>query len=129
MHLMTCFIEVKCPTCQLPFVGKNGFSRKRSRRYLCHNDQCCTKSFMLEYYNKACNPKVKEQAVEMAINGSGIRDTSRVLNISKTTVIKTLKGKETGLVRVNPNIKAMKLNSDSEVRLELACDVAELDEQ
>jgi len=32
-----------------------------------------------------------EKIVEMAINGSGIRDTARVLNINKNTVIETLK--------------------------------------
>jgi hypothetical protein len=41
----------------------------------------------------------------MAINGAGIWDTVRVLNVSKTTVIKTLKGKEACLVQVNPNWK------------------------
>jgi len=32
-------------------------------------------------------PEVKQQIVEMAVNGSGIRDTARVLKISPTTVI------------------------------------------
>jgi transposase-like protein len=41
--------------------------------------------------NKACEPGVKEQIVEMSINGSGIRDTARVLKINKNTVISTLK--------------------------------------
>jgi hypothetical protein len=36
-------------------------------------------------------PGVKRQVVDIAINGSGIRDTSRVLSISKNTVIRTLK--------------------------------------
>ncbi len=126
---MTCLIEIKCPNCKLPFIGKNGFSRKGVPRYLCHNNQCRTKSFMLEYCYNACVPKVKEQAIEMAINGSGIRDTSRVLEISKTTVISTLKAKEASLIQVNPNIKTLKLSSESEVRVKLACDVAELDEQ
>jgi transposase-like protein len=35
--------------------------------------------------------KVKEQIVDMAINGSGIRDTARVLHVSTSTVIKELK--------------------------------------
>ena len=35
--------------------------------------------------------KVKEQIVDMALNGSGIRDTARVLYISTSTVIKELK--------------------------------------
>jgi len=46
---------------------------------------------MLEYLYRAYEPGVKEQAVEMAINSSGIRDTDRVLKINKNTVISTLK--------------------------------------
>jgi hypothetical protein len=36
---------------------------------------------------------VKQQMVDMALNGSGIRDTARVLRVSPTTVITTLKKK------------------------------------
>ncbi|MCY7394120.1 MAG: hypothetical protein LH647_22275 [Leptolyngbyaceae cyanobacterium CAN_BIN12] len=36
-------------------------------------------------------PEVKQQIVYMAVNGSGIRDTARVLKISPTTVIEELK--------------------------------------
>jgi transposase-like protein len=36
-------------------------------------------------------PEVKQQMVDMALNGSGIRDTARVLRISPTTVIAVLK--------------------------------------
>ena len=35
--------------------------------------------------------EVKQQIADMAVNGSGIRDTARVLRISPTTVIETLK--------------------------------------
>jgi transposase-like protein len=38
-------------------------------------------------------PEVKEQIIEMSINGSGVRDIARVLKISPTTVIKELKKK------------------------------------
>jgi transposase-like protein len=38
-------------------------------------------------------PQVKEQIIDMALNGSGIRDTARVLKISPTTVINELKKK------------------------------------
>jgi transposase-like protein len=34
---------------------------------------------------------VKQQICDMAMNGSGIRDTARVLKISPTTVIEALK--------------------------------------
>ena len=37
--------------------------------------------------------------------------------------------KENSLVQVNPNIRRLGLNTDSEVRLKFACDAAELDEQ
>jgi transposase-like protein len=35
--------------------------------------------------------RVKTQSIEMALNGSGIRDTARVLKISPSTVIQELK--------------------------------------
>jgi hypothetical protein len=38
-------------------------------------------------------PHVKQQIVDMALNGSGIRDTARVLGISKDTVLSKLKKK------------------------------------
>ena len=46
---------------------------------------------MLDYRYKACESGVTEKIVEMAINGRGIRDTARVLNINKNTVINTFK--------------------------------------
>jgi transposase-like protein len=36
-------------------------------------------------------PAVKQQIIDMALNGSGVRDTSRVLGISTATVINELK--------------------------------------
>lgn len=50
---------------------------------------------MLTYRYKACEPGIKEQVLDMAINGSGIRDTARVLKINKNTVISTLKKSRT----------------------------------
>lgn len=46
---------------------------------------------MLEYSYRAYEPGVKEQLLDMASNGKGIRNTARTLNISKGTVISTLK--------------------------------------
>ena len=37
--------------------------------------------------------QVKQQIVDMALNGSGIRDTARVLHVSTNTVLKELKKK------------------------------------
>ncbi len=49
---------------------------------------------MLEYRYKAYEPGVMDQVIDMAINGSGIRDTARVLKINKNTVIHALKKKK-----------------------------------
>ncbi len=35
---------------------------------------CEVNSFMLNYRYRACMPKIKQQAVEMAVHSSGIRD-------------------------------------------------------
>ena len=43
--------------------------------------------------------KTKQQIIEMALNGSGIRDTSRVLGISAATVINELKKKNPNSIR------------------------------
>ena len=45
----------------------------------------------MEYTTKGFLQEVKTQIVDMALNGSGIRDTARVLKVSPTTVIETLK--------------------------------------
>jgi len=68
--------------------GKNGSGKQR---LLCKNEECSLKIFQLEYTYNACKPGVKQQIVEMAMNGSGTRDTGRVLNISKDTVTAVLK--------------------------------------
>ena len=50
-------------------------------------------SFQLDLFYKGRAPAIKEQIVDMSLNGSGIRDTARVFKISPTTVINTLKKK------------------------------------
>jgi insertion element IS1 protein InsB len=49
--------------------------------------------FQLDLSYKGRSPEIKEQIIDMALNGSGIRDTARVLKISPTTVINELKKK------------------------------------
>ena len=88
-----CSTQVHCPQCDRTDIRNFGYSEYGVPRYRCYNDECETKSFMLEYRYKAYEPGIKKQVVDMAINGSGIRDTSRVLGINKKTVINTLKKK------------------------------------
>jgi len=39
-------------------------------------------------------PEIKRQVIEMSLNGSGVRDTARILQISTATVIQELKKKD-----------------------------------
>ena len=84
-------IQVYCPQCSNDHVVKFGLSEQGKQRYCCQNEKCSKKTFMLDYSNKACASGVKEKIVTMALNGSGIRDTSRVLGIHMNTVMSTLK--------------------------------------
>lgn len=88
---MTCYQEAHCQTCDSNKIVKIGTSAKGVQRYICQNGECSVNRFMLEYSYKAYEPGVKGRVVDMVTNGSGIRDTARVLKISKGTVISTLK--------------------------------------
>jgi len=88
---MTCYQEITCPACKSNQIGKSGRNATGEARYRCRNPLCMTKTFMLNYRYRACQAGIKAQVVEMAINGSGIRDTARVLKINKNTIISTLK--------------------------------------
>jgi len=61
------------------------------QRYRCRNADCSRRSFIRDYSYRGYLAEVKQQISDMAVNGSGIRDTARVLKISPTTVIEELK--------------------------------------
>ena len=82
-------ICVNCPHCQQhQGVSKNGKAPTGIQRFLCN---CCHHSFQLEYIYNGNKPDTHEKIIEMAINGSGVRDTGRVMKISINTVIAHLK--------------------------------------
>ena len=88
---MNCQINVRCPQCKSEHITRSGKSASGTQRYRCQSEDCPTLTFMLDYRYTAYQEGIKEQIVDMAINGSGIRDTARVLKINKNTVISTLK--------------------------------------
>ena len=88
---MACYEKVICPRCGSEHIVKSGKTKQGVQRYICRNQDCSKKSFLRTYQNKAYETGIKEQIIDMAINGSGIRDTARVLKIDKNTVISTLK--------------------------------------
>lgn len=80
-----------CPGCHTTDVVKHGKSAEGKQRYRCRNAECTRASFILNYSYRGYLPEVKQQIADMAVNGSGIRDTARVLKVSPTTVIEELK--------------------------------------
>lgn len=51
---------------------------------------CSRKIFIRHYSYRGYLGKVEHQIADMAVNGSGIHDTARMLGISPTTVIEEL---------------------------------------
>ena len=81
------YLPVQCPYCHSTEVIKAGRQANGAQRYQCQNGQCARRIFLLQYQDRGRVPEVRRQVVDMALNGSGIRDTARVLCISHTTVI------------------------------------------
>ena len=85
---------IRCPTCNGINIAKHGKTENGKQRFICKDEgcECCT--FILDYSGNGRLPETKRKIVDMALNGSGIRDTARVLNISTATVINELKKKK-----------------------------------
>ena len=85
---------VVCPYCHGDQVVKRGKTDTGKQRYRCHNPECEHQAFLLDPAYKGRSPEIKQQVIEMSLNGSGIRDTARVLQISTATVIQELKKRD-----------------------------------
>jgi transposase-like protein len=85
------YVPVQCPHCHSPEVIKAGKQVNGTQRYRCLNDQCARRIFLLQYQDRGRVPEIRRQVVDLALNGSGIRDTARVLRMRPTTVIAMLK--------------------------------------
>jgi transposase-like protein len=83
--------KILCPYCKSENVVKNGTQSNGKQRLLCKNPECKHKTFQLEYTNNASRPGTKEKIIDMVMNGSGTRDTGRVLHVSPNTVTAVLK--------------------------------------
>ena len=84
-------MAIKCPNCNSLDVSKYGKQANGEQRYRCNNPTCERKIFLLNYDYKGRRPEVKKKILDMAVNGSGIRDTARVLAVSPTTAMSVLK--------------------------------------
>jgi len=95
---MTVYLPLECPSCKdTKSIVKFGRTSNNKQRYSCNNEACDRKTFIVGYDNKGWLKEIKEKIVDMAMNGSGIRDTSRVLRISQGTVMSTIKKRQFSL--------------------------------
>jgi transposase-like protein len=85
------YVPVQSSYCRSTGVIKAGKQADGTQRYRCQNGQCERRIFLLHYQDRGRIPEIRRHVVGMAINGSGIRDTARVLRISPTTVIAVFK--------------------------------------
>jgi transposase-like protein len=81
-------VTVTCRYCNSDLVYKHGHAQSGEPRYRC---RCCQRSFQISYRYEAHKQGTPAKIINMAMNGSGVRDTSRVLGVSVTTVIAHLK--------------------------------------
>src|SRR5437762_1870395 len=100
-------VYVQCPQCQSIDVVQFGKQANGTQRYRCNNRDCRRTIFLLQYQDKGRLPAVKQQIVDMTLNGSGVRDIVRVLRVSSATVIDVLKKKEPAVKQVNERLLHM----------------------
>jgi transposase-like protein len=81
----------RCPACQNTDVIQHGITAQGQQRYRCKPPSGPYQTFLVEYSHRGREPEVKQQIIEMTLNGSGLRTMVRVLPISPTTVIEEFK--------------------------------------
>ena len=82
---------VRCIHCHGTDLVKYGKTPEGKQRYKCREGICSGRTFILDYSRPGSLRSVKQQIVDMAMNGSGVRDTARVLHVSPNTVMRELK--------------------------------------
>jgi insertion element IS1 protein InsB len=83
-----CYEEVACPRCSSLNVKKNGINAQHKQRYRCKD---CERQFITDYTYQAYKAEVRSLVLPMIMNGSGIRDISRMLCISMNTVLRLIR--------------------------------------
>jgi IS1 family transposase/transposase-like protein len=94
-----CFEEITCPSCASRHVVKNGTTRNRKQKYLC---RACGRQFIRDYSYQGCRPEVRSLIIPMTLNGSGIRDITRVLRVSINTVLKVIREQASAIPEPQP---------------------------
>ena len=89
---MAVFIPVECPKCKdIKSIVRHGHASNGKQRFLCRNIACDKKTFIIDHERLGWLHETKEKIIEMTLNGSGIRDTARVLGVCTDTILSELK--------------------------------------
>ena len=96
-------VLVRCPHCHTTDVIKHGVTDQGKQRYRCQNANGPSHTFLIDYSYTGRLPAIKQQIIAMALHGRGIRDIARVLKMSQTTVMETLKKR-----RLNSSMSIMR---------------------
>jgi insertion element IS1 protein InsB len=83
-------VHVQRPQCQSIEVVKYGKQANGTQRYRGQNRDCARRILLLTYHAKGRLPAMRQQIVDMTLNGSGVRDIVHVLGVSSATVIAVL---------------------------------------
>ena len=78
-------IILSCPKCKSENISKNGHNRG-AQRYVCKECKVTFSEKPVKF-----SREVKKQAIEMVLNGVGIRKTAKFVKSSHTSVINWLK--------------------------------------
>jgi transposase-like protein len=82
-------IDVVCPRCsEAHYVIRNGHSSSDAQLYRCNQR---LKTFELNYRYNGAKSETHQAIVDMTMNGSGCRDTARIIRISINTALCHLK--------------------------------------
>jgi insertion element IS1 protein InsB len=94
-----CYEEITCPRCSSSNLVMHGTTANQKQRYRC---KACRRQFITNYTYRGCQPAVRQLVLPMTMNASGIRDISRVLQISPNTVLAIIK--EAALAVAEPRV-------------------------
>jgi transposase-like protein len=85
-------VTVHCPCCHSDEIYRHGRSSSQHERFQCRS---CKRVFQLTYTYEA-RARSQREIIDMAHNGSGVRDTARTLKVGINTVIRALKSSHPG---------------------------------
>ena len=88
---------------------KNGTTRNRKQKYLC---RACHRQFIRDYSYQGCRSEVRRLIVPLTLNGSGIRDITRVLHVSINTVLKVIRAEAAQTPEPHPPLRLADVEVD-----------------